>query len=97
MLLALQYMTMNLLAGLVTNMQACEHHLTDEKDNVQYNCTRAGTLHRRDTLIHSLDSWLDYSMLESPLDATMFHLCGHILQLLGLFPIFSLNVLKGPT
>jgi len=29
MLLALQYMTMSLLAGLVTNMQVCEH-LTDD-------------------------------------------------------------------
>jgi len=56
MLLALQYMTISLLTGLVTNMQmmftslqACEHHLTDEKDNVQYNYMRAGTLHRRGT------------------------------------------------
>jgi len=62
MLLALQYMTVSLLAGRVTNMQACEHHLTDKKDNVQYNCTRAGTLHRRDTcgscVISILKLWI---------------------------------------
>jgi len=45
-------MTMSLLAGLVTNMQACEHHLTDEQDNVYYNCTSWHAPYTEETLIY---------------------------------------------